>query len=217
MKPDAMGFTLIEVLIGTTLLALVMTFIFNGLQFGVTSWTRGERHLERASQIARVGGFFQSHVATIKPITSRINDNLVLSPIEGDDRTFKYTAPMPPRIGVGGLFRFEIYLTDGGDDRSLRLRIYPFDHSHSSKNTSSILPIDDLILAREIQSIEIAYLPEATQDERNANIPADTSGATWVSRWEEDTSPALIKIKIHPIHSPPWPEIIIRPYAHKIN
>lgn len=44
------GFTLLEVVVATTLMAAVMVILFSGLRLGMNAWDRGEKHLEKLAR-----------------------------------------------------------------------------------------------------------------------------------------------------------------------
>lgn len=51
------GFTLIEVLIGMTLLSLMVVLLFSSLAIGAKSWEQGEKKIANVNEIAVVQHF----------------------------------------------------------------------------------------------------------------------------------------------------------------
>ncbi|MCX7073652.1 MAG: prepilin-type N-terminal cleavage/methylation domain-containing protein [Methylococcales bacterium] len=61
------GFTLIEVLIGMTLLSLMVVLLFSSLAIGAKSWEQGEKKIANVNEIAVVQHFFNLHLPHATP------------------------------------------------------------------------------------------------------------------------------------------------------
>ncbi len=67
-KFEEKGFTLIEVLIGLTLLSIMVVLLFTSLKICADSWERGEKKIASVNEMAVVYHFFQEHLSVTKPI-----------------------------------------------------------------------------------------------------------------------------------------------------
>ena len=68
-KFEVKGFTLIEVLIGLTLLSIMVVLLFASLKICADSWEKGEKKVASVNDMAVVYHFFQKHFFIIFPST----------------------------------------------------------------------------------------------------------------------------------------------------
>ena len=74
------GFTLIEVLIGMSLLSIMMLLLFSSLRISVRNWDAGENRIVQVSETAAVQNFFQRYLTTVRPLEDeflKMKPNLV--------------------------------------------------------------------------------------------------------------------------------------------
>ncbi len=64
---DRRGFTLLEVLVAVTILALVAVAVFGSLDFGVRAWEKGEREAERSQEMRIVLDVIPQQIRSIHP------------------------------------------------------------------------------------------------------------------------------------------------------
>ena len=68
MKSRSNGFTLIEVLIGMTLLSIMVVLLFTSLKICADSWEKGESKITNVNEMAVVYNFFQQHLSVARPL-----------------------------------------------------------------------------------------------------------------------------------------------------
>jgi hypothetical protein len=125
-------------------------------------------------------------------------------------------APMPEQLEMGGLFRFELYLSAHGDSNDLRMSIEPY--SASPQGGKSPAPIDDLVIVDQVDEFSVAYLPQPESSfEQNLNPSAAPAPGQWVESWQDFQLPGMIRIRIAPAGEDPWPTLFITPKARVLR
>lgn len=173
------GFTLIEVLIGATLLAILMTLLTNAL-FTMTRTARaGEARLEDLDSSRLVLSFLRRQLQNAFPMTERDgNDGRAL--FEGRDDRLRFVGRLPIAEG-GGLQFIEIAVVRG--DLVMRYRDAwpdtPFAEPDSEWHGR--------LLLAGVRRARWRYFGARDED----------SAAGWVDRWRgHDRLPALIRLDI---------------------
>lgn len=198
------GFTLLEVMLATVLLALMMTLLLGGMRISADSWEQGGRIAEQASRLLVVDNFFRSHLSDIKPLfmqppASGIGAAMGRPPklvFQGGPQFLEYAGALPPQVR-GGLYRFRLSLEDDGD---LKLAIRPF----SSGDKGGDDPIEDVLVLEGVRQFSLSYYKKAN---------AQQGGSRWVEEWNENFLPSAIKIDISLRGEAPWPSILVAPRA----
>lgn len=67
------GFTLIEVMVALTIMAIVTTVAFAGLSIGLDNWKRGSRRIDEMEHRARVERLVKNQLAMAYPMEFRVN------------------------------------------------------------------------------------------------------------------------------------------------
>jgi len=202
------GFTLIEVLLATTLLGIMMLLLTGSLRIGADSWEAGEERMAKASRLFIVESFLRRHIATLIPV-SGVNNNGEMEPsFRGTATSLSYVAPLPDQLEGGGLYRFDLYLQEQDDTKSLRVSIVPYQSSPDA-HKSQPKPIDDIAIVEQVTALKFAYYGPVTE---NGTLPPP-GGQTgkWMDGWREYQLPTLIRIEIEREGENPWPPLIIAP------
>lgn len=203
------GFTLVEVLLATTLLGLMMVLLTGSLQVAGRSWDTGEKRMAEASRLFAVGNFLRRHVARLLPVSGSVEHGVMKPSFQGFSNALKYVAPMPDQIRTGGIYQFEIRMADrldGGKD--LRIVITPYQPSFAIDSKPGD-PIDDLPLVENIESFRVSYYPLEMHpgEEGMRSRPAPM----WMDEWNDNQLPGLIRLDIKPAGENAWPPLLIAP------
>ncbi|QSA96706.1 prepilin-type N-terminal cleavage/methylation domain-containing protein [Methylococcus sp. EFPC2] len=200
------GFTLIEVLIAATLLAVMMTLLLGSLRIGVRSWESGERRTADMNRMLTTQNFLRSHLSSTLPLRQTTAPGADPDPsssallFDGGPDRLAYAGSLPPQVR-GGLYRFELYTEEHDDIRDLKLSIQPVYQAAGGSRGNEEGSIEDVTLVENLADLRIAYLASAQADQ-----PAE-----WQSEWRQPVLPALIRIEIALKGSPPWPPLTIAP------
>ena len=103
------GFTLVELLVATTLLALVSAALFGGLRFGARAWESAADRIERDGEIEAVQELLRRTLSEASDLAEAEADSMVGAP-DG----LSFFAPLPRHAGAGGIGRYRLELDKGG-------------------------------------------------------------------------------------------------------
>jgi len=187
------GFTLLEVLIATTLLSIMMVLLMGSLRLGARSWDRGEEQIDQTSQLLVVGSFFRRHLTSAIPWRSpegRRPEPMFV----GSRNALEYIAPLPAQIKPG-LYRFRFFVDKQRERTVLKLSVIPLDVPEEAGK------IDDLEVLRDVEDVRFAFLA--------ARRPGEPP--VWIEEWTEESIPAAVSIRVRVRGQEPWPAIVIAP------
>jgi general secretion pathway protein J len=173
------GFTLIEVLIGTTLLAVMMTLLTSALFTMTRSARAGEARMEDLDSSQLVHAFLRRQLQNALPLTERVDgDERAL--FEGRAGRLRFVGHLPIAEG-GGLQFLEI----GASDGVLEMRYRdawpdaPFTSSGAEWRSRTLLP--------GVERVRWRYFGAAD----------DESVARWTDEWVgHDRLPELIRVEL---------------------
>lgn len=209
------GFTLIEVLIGATLMSFMLVILTGSLKISAESWDKGEAKMARASRMFVVENFIRSHVGSLLPLISTANDGQLSSSFQGRQNSMVYVAVLPEQVKAGGLFRYELYLAKRGETQDLRISIQSFSTGADRGQTASLL--DDLPLVEDVKEFKLAYMGRQNSNNGSDVMAGGGQVATWMDNWMEIQPPALIRVDIVPNDEEPWPSLMIAPKTHMLR
>ena len=192
------GFTLIEVIIAMSLLAIMMLLLFGSMRICVQNWDAGERKMREVGRMAEVQNFFKRHLTAIKPLQNNFTEDEPEFTFQGDKRSLQFVSSLPASAGRFGLQLFSVALKKNEDDNQvIAVSITPFFPAAEGEEWK----IEEVIIAEQIETLEISYY----------GVEKLGNEAEWHEEWENDSVPDLIKVAIELEGGKVWPEIIVEP------
>ncbi len=190
------GFTLIEVLIGLTLLSIMVVLLFTSLKICADSWEKGERKITNVNEMAVVYNFFQQHLSVARPLWNDSGTEEKIFSFQGGSQTLHFVSAFPASVGRAGLQMFSVTLYEDGEEGFINVSLEPFATGMERDEAS----IEEVTLIKHVKAFKIAYF--------GADDPA--SQGVWADDWVgKSTLPHLVKINIELMNGIYWPEIII--------
>jgi len=198
----ARGFTLVELLVGLSLLSLISLLLFGGFRFGLRAWEVGDDRIAAANEIAMAQHLLRRQLAEAQPVIigSRLEGAPTLFNGDGDGVTF--VAPLPAHRGVGGFYIFSVATRDAPGGRQLLLRWQRFRADAAAG--SDFDPKDESVLVNGIASVAIEYF----------GLPTEAAPARWLQRWDGALGlPQLLRLRVAfpPGDARRWPEFVVSP------
>jgi general secretion pathway protein J len=201
---EALGFTLVELLIAITLLGLLMVMLFGGLRFGTQATTAASSIVVRTSEIATAYGFLREALGNAQPLPV---DDATPQPrvmFDGDADHLEFVALPPGHLAPGDFHRLYVGLDDAprsndGGRRPLMLR---WNGVPRGPGASEPVAVPPSILRDRVGRVEFAYFGPGENGEP----------AAWQPRWQAAKSlPDLVRIRI--TFGDGWkaPELIVAP------
>jgi general secretion pathway protein J len=189
------GFTLIEVVIALTLVAVILTGLISALvSFGKTSTRLEERSLA-SDDVRLVYAFLEQSLGVAAPqVRVRPEDSVPESWFEGTGTELEWLGLMPARHGVGGLYHFRLTLERGaGGGR--RLILYYLPYVGDDPQVDWGFAVSHLLL-EGVTGLDLAYRA-LDEDE-------------WRAEWRQpEVLPARVKVGLA-VRGQAWPELIVQ-------
>lgn len=190
------GFTLVEMLVALTLLALAAGLMFEGLGSGQRLWAGEAARTARGESVEAAQTALRAHIEQLRP-TTRFAGSAIYADIDGSDRRLAFTAPPAAAQRPAAALRYQLTLSEQGD---LMLG------SAAQVDAGDGADYTDQVLLRDVGGLDISYYG-----------PDPKGGAPqWRSDWtQRATPPQLVKIKLafRSGDRRVWPELIVHPAA----
>jgi general secretion pathway protein J len=194
----AFGFTLIEVLIGMSLLSIMMLLIFSSLRISIRNWDAGEERILEVSETASVQNFFQRYLTAVKPLQDDFSEDETKLSFQGDTNSLSFVASLPASAGRQGLQVFSLKLKkyEGGDELVVNIvPFYPLADGEEWQN-------EEVTLAEKINVFKLSYFGVLEEDESEDSL--------WHEEWlEQNKLPSLVRVEIEFENGMLWPELIV--------
>lgn len=176
------GFTLVELLVALVLLGMISVALFGGLRFGARAWEAGSERQDAVHQVQAVQGFLRGRLAQAVRTAERDENE---PGFRGEAQRLRFAAPMPPYLGLGGYYIFDLGIreADAGPSLVLQWRLQraeePLDPEATEEQTK--------VLLEGVESIAFAYYG-APEGEREAR---------WHDRWADGQRlPRLVALEV---------------------
>jgi general secretion pathway protein J len=202
LRQSARGFTLLELTVALTLLALMAAVLVGSVSLSARSWDGGEAKAVEVSEMRQTHQFLREQISGLYPQRVRKAVDLPLMFV-GDREEIRYAAALPPRVVEGGVYYFRLALARNANAGELVLeRLVP-------EPDAAVLPTFDRpersILARGIAELRIGYFGR----EPNSAV---TDEPRWRDRWDDTQRlPDLVRIDVKPERGLPWPTLVVEP------
>lgn len=202
MRSKQPGFTLLEVLIGMSLLSVMMLLLFASLRICVQNWNAGEKKIAQVSQAAILQNFFRSKLHATLPLEDNFSEEKQFS-FQGEEQQLQFVAAMPASASRLGLQLFILSLETSAEDKGLDLRvdIKPFFPQAEAEEWGE----EQVVILKNIQNLRFGYFGV---DDLNGE-------SVWQNEWlEKHTLPKLVSIDVELTNGEVWPQVVV---ALKVN
>lgn len=183
------GFTLLELLLAITLLAVIVLVLAGGLRFGARAWEAGSTRGNEIARLEVVQSFLRRQLAgatPLRPIGPRESRHYAF---DGTPERLRFAALAPPQFGVGGFYEIELALEDDPDDASgrrlvLTARLY---HPEMAEPPSEEEILAHSVLLEGVTAVEFRYFGRRIRREEPA----------WTGAWQGTTLlPRLVDLRV---------------------
>ena len=193
------GFTLIEMMISTVLLAAALALAFATLRAASSAATHGEMLSQRNERMRAVEGFLRKRIASALPLAFDMDQEKgVPLRFVGSATRMRFVADLPPYLGRGGPYLHEFSVVDdphGG----LRLQA-DFKLVVLNKVFEERRPRPPELLADGLQAVRFQYRA----------IDLQNRVGDWHETWEQgDRMPLQVKIEVVDGRGEHWPPMVI--------
>lgn len=200
MKFRKAGFTLLEVLIGMSLLGVMMLLLFAGLRTSVQNWNAGEKVIHRVSKATVVQNFLNQKIQASLPLQMDFIEEPEFS-FQGEEQQIRFVATMPASVGKQGLQLFTVGIQENilEHNAELFVAIEPFFPSIDELETIE----EKIVILKGIDLFRLSYFGQDKESEEEIG---------WQAEWLERTElPRLVKIEIGLNNGEVWSPMIVAP------
>ena len=196
MRP-VRGFTLIEVLLATVLLAAGLALALTTLRAATATVDRGEALAQRSERIRAVEGFLRRRIASAQQIAFQTDaDTGGISQFVGEPHRLRFVADLPNYLGQGGPHLHDIAVDDAGRAHRLTAAFGMVMTGHTIEPDAPRPPetlVDDLV------ELRLRYRG------------FDDTGALggWQERWGPASLPLQVEVVIETERDGVWPTLVV--------
>ena len=187
------GFTLLELVVGIAILALITTLLVNVLGTGIAATAQLDIRTERIELAHHVHRLLRERLETVRPLDWKM-DGRRLPAFAGEANSIRFVTTRPPWPDLGGLALDWLYLNNG----QLTLAERPFAGTYDARTGHSI--DNGKTLARGIGTLRVDYFGRPGRQR-----------AAWHREWTHRDLPDLIRVRIAWRDGKKWPDLVVHP------
>lgn len=184
------GFTLIEMLVAVTLMALLSVMLFEGMRLATRSTTVSTATIDRSGQLSLAYGVIRAQLATAESIPVGTTNP---PPVDftGRPSSVSFVELPPAYLAPGGLQRVSLSFENSG---RLVLNLRPMAATEPSDNLPTTTLLDHLA------GVEFSYFGSLAADQE----------PQWHQGWENvDHLPVLVRLQLTFTNREQPPELIV--------
>lgn len=195
------GFTLLELLIGMTLVGFILSLLFAGLNLGTRSWEAGEQRMVTSSRQAVVVDFIRRAIEQTYPLRWRVGEEDRLA-FAGEAESLRFVGTVAMHDGASGNHLIALDLADGETGRDLVMRWQLPDPG--APGFEPIEQAEPKVLIKAVKEMALAYF----------GAQSETEDPAWHDQWlDQKTPPELIRLQLTMENGETWPDIVAAPRA----
>ncbi len=192
------GFTLIEVLLATVLLAAGLALAFASLRAATGTTQRGEAIARHSERVRAVEGFLRRRISGARPIPFGSDpDSGQQLRFLGDGGRMRFVADVPDYLGRGGPYLHELVVDDAGDGVRLSVALTMVQAGMLLPERPPRAPE---VLADGLRDVRFRY---------RALDPENRLGQ-WQDSWEDaERLPLQVQVLLRDADGRDWPPLVV--------
>lgn len=192
------GFTLIEILLATTLLALGLALAFSTLRAATATVERGELIAARSERMRAVDGFLRRRLASATPIAFAIDeDSGRMVRFIGESDRIRFVADLPNYLGRGGPHLHDVAVLDGEDGTRLAVS-FAMAVGGGTIEDRDARPAETLV--PDLSGARFRY----------RGLGEDGLLGEWADTWEQvDMLPLQVSVELASRSGGAWPPMVV--------
>lgn len=197
-RPLQRGFTLLEILVATSLLAAGLALGFATLRAATASVERGERIAQRTERMRAVDGFLRRRLASAAPIAFATDPETGrLVRFVGEPDRIRFVADLPDYLGRGGPHLHDIAVLDDGAEPVLAVS-FSMVLAGRTVEARDARPPD--VLVSDLTGVRLRY----------RGLDEDGRLGDWSDRWDRvDALPLQVSVELSSRSGGAWPPLLV--------
>lgn len=195
----ARGFTLVEVLLATVLLAAGISLAFALVHSASAISMRGEAIASQNERIRAVDGFLRRRLASALPL--KFNDDPgggAIVVFLGNPKQMRFVAEVPGYLGRGGPYLHTLEVTGSGDAQALYIGMTLLQAGRTVEESPPRAPE---LLADGLRQVRLRY---------RGIDPATGALGPWQEQWQvQGRMPLLVSVDIVTMTGAAWPPLVV--------
>jgi general secretion pathway protein J len=194
----ARGFTLIEVILATVLLASGLALAFASLRAASTTTTRGEVVAQRDERMRAVSGFLRRRLSAARPIAYALDPATGTQlRFTGDGVQMRFVADLPDYLGRGGPYVHTLRVVRDGDSERIEVGLAM---ALAGQTIEESPPRPPDVLVDGLGEVRFRY--------RGMNADGQLGG--WTDSWETpDVLPLQVSVDLADKAGRAWPSLVV--------
>jgi general secretion pathway protein J len=196
MNRNVRGFTLIEVLLATVLLAAGLALAFATLRSATAMVQRGETIAQRNERIRAVEGFLRRRISSAQAIAFAVDPNTQRQyRFVGEAQRMRFVADLPDYLGRGGPYLHDLVAADGGSQL-----LASFAMVQAGQAVREAQPRPPEVLADNLRAVRFRY----------RGMDQEGKLGEWQDRWTAAESlPLQVSIDVQSADGQRWPGLVV--------
>ncbi|TDR20802.1 prepilin-type N-terminal cleavage/methylation domain-containing protein [Marinicella litoralis] len=181
------GFTLIEVIVVFTLLAMIMAMIFSGIDSGRRTAEKGEKRITAINEIRVIQNIIRSQVSKAMALGVAESDEGELLKFIGEEQSITFVSQMPGYLGKGGPHIQKLELINGRNGKELLYTHGLISNYDDEDEMSEFDDAEPMVLLENIRNGSFAFIE---LDEEG--LPTD-----WIAELENPAAmPLMVQLDL---------------------
>ena len=195
----ARGFTLIEVLLATVLLAAGLALALATVKSVMAVSARGEAIASQSERVRAVEEFLRRRLASAMPVAMDVDaNNGDLQLFIGEPQRLRFVADVPDYLGRGGPYLHDLGVIGTADQRRLQIGLTLVQ---AGRQIPEQPPRAAEPLADELRAVRFRY--------RGVDPQTGLLG-DWQDQWPSHARmPLLVSIEVEPARGAAWPPLTV--------
>jgi general secretion pathway protein J len=195
----AEGFTLVELLVAITLIALLTVGLYQAFGIGTRAASTVSANIDRPAQIALAYDFMQRAFTAAEPLPTTTDPSQTTINFDGKSEELSFVALPPAYLAIGGFQLLHLGLEPGKNGARLIVSWEGIARGPAAPQPAMLQPS---ILIDQIRSVAFAYF----------GVPGPKQKASWLDRWSERNAlPQLIRMRLTLANGMQAPDLIVAP------
>lgn len=192
------GFTLIEVLLATVLLAAGLALAFATLGAATRTTQRGESLAAHSERLRAVEGFLRRRLEGARPVPFAYDPGTgAARRFEGSSDSLRFVADLPDYLGRGGPYLHELAIEGDGDRARITLDLRMVLAGQTVEEPQARPPE---VLVEGLRSARFRY----------RSLAPEGGLGEWLDRWEaSDQMPLLVEVTLTDADGRDWPPLVV--------